>query len=87
MAPAGVHLGTVTAFDPDRGIGTVSVRGNGTWPFHCTAITDGSRTIEVGTDVAFLVGAHHLGKEEARAVTPLAAVKPRRRGPGEREPR
>jgi hypothetical protein len=40
------------------------------YPFHCTAIADGSRTIEVGTFVTFDVVAGRLGRWEASAVTP-----------------
>lgn len=68
---AKLYLGTVTAFDAERGIGSVTKPGSGTWPFHCTAISDGSRTIAVGAPVVFLIGAGHLGKEEARVVTRL----------------
>lgn len=66
-----VHLGTVTAFDAHRGLGTVAGRDGREWPFHCTAIADGSRMIEVGTAVAFSTSPGHLGREEARPVTPL----------------
>ena len=41
--------GTVTAFDEARGCGTVRADDGATYCFHCTAIADGTRTIEVGT--------------------------------------
>jgi cold shock CspA family protein len=65
-----VRLGTVTAFDVGRGLGTVADGSGRAWPFHCTAIADGSRRIEVGTPVAFVVAAGHLGRDEARELTP-----------------
>ena len=61
--------GTVAEFDDARGLGTVEVGGT-TYPFHCTAIAGGSRTIEVGTAVIFEVAAGHLGRWEATAITP-----------------
>lgn len=64
-------LGTVAAFDAERGLGTVAGEDGREWPFHCTAIADGSRTIEPGTPVAFVVVAGHLGKEEGRGVRRL----------------
>ena len=45
-------------------------------PFHCTAITDGTRQIAVGTVVAFVVSAGRLGRLEARSVRPLPGVVP-----------
>lgn len=62
--------GTVTDFDEARGLGTVTAADGAAYPFHCTAITDGSRTIEVGTAVVFDVTAGHLGRWEAAALVP-----------------
>ena len=56
----------VTAFDPERGLGTVATEGGDDLPFHCTAVADGSRTIEVGTRVVFRSAPGHLGRMEAR---------------------
>jgi hypothetical protein len=66
-------VGEVVDFDEDRGTGLVQ-EGDRVMPFHCTAITDGSRRIEVGTVVALRLGAGHLGQIEARAVRPLPGV-------------
>jgi cold shock CspA family protein len=66
-------VGEVVEFDEDRGIGLVQV-GDRAAPFHCTAITDGSRRLEVGTVVAVRLGAGHLGRTEARTVRPLPGV-------------
>ena len=46
--------GVVTQFDEGRGLGTIEGSGV-TYPFHCTQIADGTRTIAVGTRVEFEV--------------------------------
>ena len=63
-------LGTVSEFDEPRGTGVVRCADRSV-PFHCTAITDGTRTIEVGTTVAVRIGPARLGRLEARSVRPL----------------
>ncbi len=68
---AELHIGEVTEFDEPRGVGTVAGEAGGSWSFHCTAITDGTRTIAVGTPVAFEVVPSHLGRMEATRVTKL----------------
>jgi cold shock CspA family protein len=60
--------GTVTEFDDDRGLGTVTADDGTAYPFHCTAIADGSRTIETGTTVTFDVVPGHLGRWEAATI-------------------
>lgn len=62
--------GVVTAFDDGRGLGEVTGDDGVVRPFHCTAIADGSRTIEVGTAVRFEVVPGRLGRWEATAITP-----------------
>lgn len=62
------HHGVVTAFDDDRGYGTVSGE-QGEWFFHCTQIADGSRAIAVGTPVTFSIVAGRLGRWEAVDLT------------------
>ena len=42
----GSRTGTVTAFDEPRGLGEVAGDDGVTYPFHCTGIADGSRTID-----------------------------------------
>lgn len=73
LSTRAIGLGTVTAFDVGRGLGTVTDRAGGEWSFHCTAIADGSRTIEVGTAVVFRPVPGHLGRMEAADVQPLAS--------------
>jgi cold shock CspA family protein len=68
MPAGGPRPGTVTAFDDDRGLGTVTDDDGTSYDFHCTALTDGSRHVAVGTRVTFLVAAGHLGRMEARRI-------------------
>lgn len=65
------RFGTVTAFDPDRGLGEVSGEDGTVLPFHCTALVDGTRMVAVGTAVCFVAVPGHLGRTEAREVTPV----------------
>ncbi len=70
-ARAGVVCGRVDSFDDPRGYGTVRADdGAGPWFFHCTAIADGTRTIEVGATITFEVQAGHLGRYEAVDLRP-----------------
>lgn len=57
--------GVVTEFDEHRCLGTVTA-GDEQYPFHCTAIADGTRMIAVGTEVRFEVAAGLMGRWEAR---------------------
>ncbi|MGE3619617.1 MAG: cold-shock protein [Acidimicrobiia bacterium] len=61
-------IGVVRAFDEPRGLGEVEVDGRAPYPFHCTQIADGTRTIEVGTRVEFEVRPGQLGRWEARVL-------------------
>jgi cold shock CspA family protein len=58
--------GRVAAFDDDRGLGTVADEAGNVYWFHCTALSDGSRSVAVGTPVLFRVAAGHLGRLEGR---------------------
>ena len=60
------RTGTVVSFEEDRGLGTVADELGSTFDFHCSAITDGSRAVEVGRPVAFVVRPGHRGRLEAR---------------------
>ncbi len=66
------RVGTVQSFDAHAGLGTVAEGDGSSYTFHCTAISDGSRTIDEGTRVEFDLGAGGPGRWEAFAVTPLA---------------
>lgn len=64
--------GRVLEFDAAVGLGVVEAGGGAVFPFHCTQIAGGSRTIEVGTEVTFSVVAGRLGQWEAAEVAPAA---------------
>lgn len=57
--------GVVSDFDDDAGWGTVTADDGGSFPFHCTAVADGSRSIAPGTTVAFRPVPGHHGRWEA----------------------
>ena len=59
----------VTEFDDERGLGVVRADDGRDFSFHCAAIADGTRNVEVGTRVVFCVVPGHGGRYEARAVT------------------
>jgi cold shock CspA family protein len=63
-------IGSVTEFDDDAGLGMITADDGDTFAFHCTAITDGTRTIATGTAVEFDVRPAVNGRYEAIAVTP-----------------
>jgi cold shock CspA family protein len=64
------RTGVVATFDDHEGAGTVrDATSDEVWPFHCTRIADGSRTIAAGTPVAFRVELGPTGLE-AVAVAP-----------------
>jgi len=64
--------GQVTDFDEARGLGTVTA-GGVDYPFHCTQLADGSRTIEVGALVGFEVRPGPMGRWEATAIEKVDA--------------
>ena len=61
-------LGRVTSFDARRGWGTVTDSEGAAFDFHATAIADGSRRIDAGTQVTFTVVPGHQGRYEARGL-------------------
>ena len=62
--------GTVSAFDEQRGLGEVTADDATVYPFHCTVIADGTRTIALETRVEFEVAPGPLGRWEAAAIKP-----------------
>jgi len=60
--------GTVASFDDFRGYGTLRTADGTELFFHCTAITDGSRSVEVGAAVTAEVVPGRLGRWEAARV-------------------
>lgn len=69
-APFGDGEGRVVEFDDHGGYGIVVDADGRRWPFHCTAIADGTRTIEAGTSVRFQVIPGRLGRWEAMSLRP-----------------
>lgn len=63
---AALRRGRVTAFSVERGLGAVEEPGGARFGFHCVEIADGTRRIEVGTRVVFLLQPGHDGALEAR---------------------
>ncbi|MGH9105146.1 MAG: cold shock domain-containing protein [Acidimicrobiales bacterium] len=68
--PGGPGKGKVEAFDVEAGLGQVRAEGGRLYSFHCTDIAGGSRQIDVGAAVEFVVVPGHRGTWEARNVTP-----------------
>ena len=73
-ATEGDRTGVVTDYDDPAGIGTVTADEGDQHFFHCTAIADGSRTIEIGARVRFAVVPGRLGRWEAADLRPEAGV-------------
>ena len=65
----GDHSGSVESFDGHRGTGVVVDEAGERFPFHCTAIADGTRDITVGARVRFVV-TPGLGRWEAAGLRP-----------------
>ncbi len=63
--------GSVLSFDDPRGLGVVRSAIGDDYPFHCTAIVDGTRTIAEGASVSFRVAAGRLGRWEATDIRPV----------------
>lgn len=70
MATRPILTGTVASFDDPAGLGVVTASDGRDYPFHCTAIEDGTRTIEPGTPVAFVVVPGRAGRWEASRIRP-----------------
>jgi cold shock CspA family protein len=64
------RTGRVDAFDEQRGTGVVIAESGERFPFHSTAIADGTRVIAAGTAVRFEVQPG-LGRWEAGDVRPV----------------
>lgn len=64
-------IGTIDSFDADAGLGVVVDAAGRRHGFHCTAITDGSRTIDPGRIVAVEIGPGGPGGWEATVIVPV----------------
>lgn len=62
--------GQVTQFDEFIGLGEIIDAKARVWPFHCVSISDGTRTIPVGTHVSF-TPAFRVSRSEAVSIIPL----------------
>jgi len=63
-----VTSGKVSAFDERRGLGEVTADDATVYPFHCTAIADGTRTIASDARVEFTLVPGPVGRFEAGAI-------------------
>ena len=71
MAGVRTQRGAVVAFDDAIGYGDVqSTDDQRTYFFHCTQISDDTRTIAVGAEVTFRVVAGRMGRWEAVDLLP-----------------
>jgi len=57
--------GSVSWFDEHAGLGEVTADDGTVHGFHCTAIADGTRTIDVGSRVCYLLSPGRRGRWEA----------------------
>jgi len=65
---SGHRRGKVRTFDERRGVGEIESDDGTMFPFHCTAIADGTRRITPGTPVEFDVVAGLPGRWEAARI-------------------
>jgi cold shock CspA family protein len=64
-----LYSGRIATFDDHVGRGEIEARGGMRFPFHCTAIADGTRTIAPDTPVKFRLRPGPLGALEATAIS------------------
>jgi cold shock CspA family protein len=69
LNPRRILKGVVVSFDAKLGIGVIASREAGSVRFHCTEIADGSRSIERGSRVVFLLRPSPVRGWEAVSVT------------------
>ena len=62
--------GRVAEFDEHVGLGAVEGEDGSRLDFHCVAIADGSRHIDVGAAVTYDVVPGHVGRYEAWGIRP-----------------
>jgi cold shock CspA family protein len=65
--------GRVVTFDERRGLGEVESTAGDRYAFHCTAIADGMRTIEVDAAVEFRLVPGPVGRLEAGDIRPTGS--------------
>ncbi len=64
-----LYSGRIATFDDHVGRGEIEARGGMRFPFHCTAIVDGTRTVAPNTAVKFRLVPGPLGALEATRIT------------------
>jgi len=64
-----VYSGRIATFDDHVGRGEIEARGGMRFPFHCTSLADGTRTIALDTAVKFRLVPGPLGALEATKIT------------------
>lgn len=57
------RVGQVVAFDAHAGLGEIQDQQGKAWPFHCVSLSDGSRSVEIGAHVKFVVRFHVMRDE------------------------
>ncbi len=62
----------MAGFDEAAGLGEITGADGTTYPFHCTQIADGSRSIAPGTAVRFEVVPGGRGRWEAARIEPAS---------------
>ncbi|MEY4995459.1 MAG: Cold-shock DNA-binding domain [Actinomycetota bacterium] len=63
------QFGVVNSFDDRRGLGEITDESGNVWPFHCAEIADGSRHVNIGQRVSFVVK-FHVTRDEAFGISP-----------------
>jgi hypothetical protein len=66
------RVGQVVAFDAHAGLGDIQDQQGTVWPFHCVSLSDGSRNVDVGTQVTFTVR-FHVKRDEAFDIEAVVA--------------
>jgi cold shock CspA family protein len=64
----------VESCDDPPGLGVGGSDDGVDYPFHCTAVADGTRTIAVGAPVSFRVAPGRMGRWEAVDLRPTGAA-------------
>jgi cold shock CspA family protein len=64
-----VYSGRIATFDDHVGRGEIEARGGMRFPFHCTSLADGTRTIALDTEVKVRLVQGPVGALEATKIT------------------
>lgn len=66
-------VGVVATFDDHAGFGAVRDVQGSEWSFHCVAIADGTRTVDIGAPVVYRLVPGGRGQWEATDLVKLPA--------------